>query len=300
MRQWNKMFGLCLTGTLLLTAGVLWLPRYFSRGLDQKKLGRVEAAGRENFSFLEQGDNGILEANRAFSYLDQEEGDLTLLSSYDDPEKVSTDLISNVYAQTMEAADAGVLPWLGEGGYRIYESGIYDAEVKVEPYEYWGGQVDFARCYSLTYPSASNSHVKRILKFWYLRFTHELFDYSFVVNAETYQIYYAEIYNALTDRLILSNGKDENYWSFLLNFTVGCQDYYGADSCYMTKIEDPNELTEKTEESDAQTQTIAECVMAFDLENIEIKQEAVQNHTKYKGVRVGLGNLSENIQMLVE
>ena len=54
MKIKEHLFLFCLTGTLFLTAGVVFLPRYFSRSLDMRNLNQVEASEREDFSFLEQ------------------------------------------------------------------------------------------------------------------------------------------------------------------------------------------------------------------------------------------------------
>ena len=52
MQTWNRLFWICLTGTILLTAGVIFLPRYLSRSLDLRELNWVEVGERDDFSFL--------------------------------------------------------------------------------------------------------------------------------------------------------------------------------------------------------------------------------------------------------
>lgn len=53
MRKQNGVFWFCLAGTVLLTWGVIFLPRYLSRSLDMRSIGQVEMSGRDGFSFLE-------------------------------------------------------------------------------------------------------------------------------------------------------------------------------------------------------------------------------------------------------
>ena len=71
MKGQNRVFWLCLTGTILLALGIIFLPRYFSRSLDMSSIGQVEVTGRDGFSFLEAGSNDIPGVARAFRDLEK-------------------------------------------------------------------------------------------------------------------------------------------------------------------------------------------------------------------------------------
>lgn len=312
----NKLFWICLIGTILLAASIVFLPRYLSRGLDMGMLNRVEPAERENFSFLEQSANGILENVRAFRYLDSAEDNLMLISSYDESAKVNMDLLEAVFDQAMSAAELGMLPWIGPYGH----DWAMQLGLEPEPYEYWVDTVRFARYYSLTYVSESGSNTKEMLNFWYLRFSDgKTFDYYFLVNAATYQIYYAEIYNQLTDffvkyseslgivsdiyteetivyeKSMQSSSKtydaDEDYiakfyWFSEDIFSQGSMLYYEAnDYKYVGKQNLNNKL--------------ALIVLNYEDGTVYIEQLAMPENTfPYRGIGAGLQNLGTNVQKL--
>lgn len=315
METRSKLFWLCLTGTILLAAGIVFLPRYLSRGLDMSMLNRVELAERENFSFLEQSSNGILENARAFRYLDSAEDTLMLISSYDESAKINSDLLEAVYDQAMSAADLGMLPWIGAYGY----DWTMNLGLEPEPYEYWADRVRFARYYSLTYASESGSNTKEMLNFWYLRFSDgKTFDYYFLVNAATYQIYYAEIYNQLTDLFVVYSetfgtvsdmdtgnaavyekavqeqseayvydaNMEEVYWSSENLFAIGSMLYYEANAY---KYVGGQNLNNK----------LSLIVLNFGERTVYIEQLAMPENTfPYRGIGVGLQNLGASAQKL--
>lgn len=318
MRTWNKIFWLCLAGTILLAGGIIFLPRYLSRGLDMGMLNRVELAERENFSFLEQSSNGILENARAFRYLNNAGDDLMLIASYDESAKVNTELLEAVYDQAMTASELGMLPWISPYGHEF----MAYMGMK-QPYAYWADMVRFARYYSLTYDSESGSNTKEMLNFWYLRFSDgETFDYYFLVNAVTYQIYYAEIYNPCTDAIVnvsermglIYESADADiypddasvykaqkttiamaydtellnlFWSFNDLFVQGSMFYYeSVDYKYVSSQNLNNKL--------------ALIVLNYDAGTVYIEQLAMPENTfPYRGISVGLQNLGDNVQKLL-
>ena len=81
MQTWNRLFWICLTGTILLTAGVIFLPRYLSRSLDLRELNWVEVGERDDFSFLEPSSGSVLENVQVFRNLTYNGENLTLISS---------------------------------------------------------------------------------------------------------------------------------------------------------------------------------------------------------------------------
>lgn len=260
MRTWNKFFWLCLTGTVLVMIGVIFLPRYFSRSLDKRNLNWVEVAERDEFSFLEPSNNGVLANERAFRNLTYSGDNLTLVTSIEEPIRMNSELLDEVYNQAMTAADYGILPWITVKSYK-YDDPVWD----FPQYGYWVEEAKFAKYYSLTYSSEENPNHTEMLNFWYLRFSDDVnFDYYFIVNAVSYQIYYARIYNQHTDDLIETRNMmfnkmysiadmdmgetnaqgtviENSYavsWAdingnpyFDEQFSIGCMQYYGSDSC---------------------------------------------------------------------
>lgn len=198
MRKQNGVFWFCLAGTVLLTWGVIFLPRYLSRSLDMRSIGQVEMSGRDGFSFLEAGSNDILGVVRAFQYLEKDGENPILITSIEEPAQIDREMLDHIYEEVTYASEFGMLP-----GLEIREKykETYDALELV--YTNWSEQVKYARYYSLTYESIENPNKKEMLNFWYLRFSDGVrFDYYFIVNAVTWQIYYAEIYNELTENII--------------------------------------------------------------------------------------------------
>lgn len=316
MRTWNKLFWLCLTGTILLAAAAIFLPRYFSRGLDMGKLNRIELATREDFSFLEQGSNDVPENARALQYLNSSENELILIASYDETARVNSELLKSVYDQALLAANLGMIPWIGTDGYEFASI----AGGNMRPYkDYWPENVRFARHYSLTYESNTGSNTKEMMNFWYLRFSDgKSYDYYFLVNALTYQIYYARIYNQFTnfavdyaeqasESIVSSIYKekvagsetsdsasaakavvDMDHLPYMESFAYGSMDYYGANDCrYVNGLSLNNKLGLAT--------------LSFDKNAVYIEQIALpENVIHYRGIGVGFQNLGASIQELLQ
>lgn len=242
MQTANIRFLACLTGTALLAAGVIFFPRYISRSLDMRAFGQVEVSKREDFSFLEQGSNEVFEAAHAFRYLEQGGGNPTLLTTIKEPIQINEDLLNEVYIQVMTASEYGMLPWIGPDMNYTNAAGYADGSETeyAELWKNWTDFLQFARYYSLTYESKENSNKKELLNFWYLRFSDgESFEYSFIVNAVNFELYYAEIHNAdtrsiteIAERAELY-GWDENEYKGVMydlgmSFGDGCARYYHA------------------------------------------------------------------------
>ena len=200
MKRQNGFFWVCLAGTVLLAIGVVFLPRYFSRSLDMRSIGQVEVTGRDGFSFLEAGSNDVPGAARAFQYLEKSGENPMLITSMEEPSQIDRELAEKVYYEASVISDWGMVPWLQiEQGYQE----VYDGKIPL--YMDWSEHVKFARYYSLTYESPENPNKKEMMNLWYLRFSdNENFDYYFIVNAITCQIYYAEIYNLYSEDMIRS------------------------------------------------------------------------------------------------
>lgn len=324
MRTWNWHFWLCLTGTILLAAGVVFLPRHISRSLDRKDLNWVELNERDDFSFLEPGTDSVLGNERAFRHLTRDGENLTLISSIQDPGRMNSELLEQVYDQVMIASEQGLLPWVGARGYKFGASlaqngasvGEEEEKIAVEPYGYWADQVQFARYYSLTCESEENPNKTEMINFWYLRFSdNETFDYYFVVNAISYQIYYAEIYNAYTDfyaalaesadnyevaeaeiegeRIVLDKSDASSYEAL---FAVGCMDYYQAEGYTWVGSEN---LYDK----------LGLVILYYGGQSVYISQSVTQNDTSlaydsglltYRGIGTGFQELANKVRFLTE
>jgi len=240
----NYRFWLCLTGTVLVMTGVIFLPRYISRSLDLRDLNQVEMSGREDFSFLEQGSNDVVSAFAAFQNLNHYGENPLLLASIEEPIQINSELIEGVYSEAVAASEMGMIPWIGdlytavsaaESHFIDDASAITDEQEAV--WINWSDYIQFAKYYSLTCESKENPNKKELLNFWYVRFSDgRQFDYSFVVNAVNYQIYYAELHNAVTQDLVRQAeeyqdvyGWDETdtfFTSYGDVFVQGCADYY--------------------------------------------------------------------------
>ena len=199
----NKIFCLCLTGVLCLAAGTILGPRYFSRILDLRDLNAVSIIKRDQFSFLEQSSDQLVDQVKLLNSIGNS-GNLMLLSNYSDQETwQNSTLIAQITDQVALAAGDGYIPWLEPGIYDNYlmEAMKKQASKEAPAFYDWMNELKFAKYYSLTCESDPDSHMMQMMNLWYLRFSDEqTFDYYFLVNASTCQIYYAEIYNLLTDR----------------------------------------------------------------------------------------------------
>lgn len=227
----NRLFWFCFTGMICLILAVVFLPRYVSRSLDFRNLNRVEISKREDFSFLEQGSNDISETIWAFQYLGKEEGNPVLLTSMEEPVQVSSELLERLYGQAMMASECGMLPWIGP----FYKEAVQsvDGENELMVTEDWISCIKTARYYALTYESRENVNKKELLNIWYLRFSDDQqFDYSFVINAVTSEIYYARIHNADTYSQVKENDEMGKYAEYASQvgylFAQGCASYYGG------------------------------------------------------------------------
>ena len=311
MRRQNGFFWICLAGTVLLAFGVVFLPRYFSRSLDMRSIGQVEVTGRDGFSFLEAGSNEIPGVARAFQYLGKDGENPMLITSIEDPFQIDYNLVENVYYEASMIAESGMVPWLGIE--RIYQDeAAYDQSVPM--YMDWSEYVKFARYYSLTYEAPENPNKKEMMNLWYLRFSdEESFDYYFVVNAITCQIYYAEIYNAYSESMVFSVKEETAYSNRTkyaaelhlrekelgYTFTEACANYYesyGSDYISQSGLSTLNEKMgiailyfPGEKESDTDQHVYIE---------IQLKEEP---HLEiYRGFSIGFQNLAGWVQSLQE
>ena len=79
----KRSFAICLTGTVLLGAGVIFLPRYISRSLDLRNLNRISLADRDQFSYMEPSSYDLPGNDEEFRSLINGKGELTLITSFD-------------------------------------------------------------------------------------------------------------------------------------------------------------------------------------------------------------------------
>ncbi len=223
----NKIFCLCLTGVICLAVGAVMGPRYFSRILDLRDLNTVSIINRDQFSFLEQSSDQLVDQVKLLNSIGNS-GNLMLLSNYSDQETwQNSTLIAQITDQVALAAGDGYIPWLEPGIYENYFMEIMKKQASKEaPAFYdWMNELKFAKYYSLTCESDPDSHMMQMMNLWYLRFSDEqTFDYYFLVNASTCQIYYAEIYNLLTDR-----EADDSWTESPQNAATVAEVFYGEE-----------------------------------------------------------------------
>ena len=223
----NKIFCLCLTGVICLAVGAVMGPRYFSRILDLRDLNTVSIINRDQFSFLEQSSDQLVDQVKLLNSIGNS-GNLMLLSNYSDQETwQNSTLIAQITDQVALAAGDGYIPWLEPGIYENYLMEIMKKQASKEaPAFYdWMNELKFAKYYSLTCESDPDSHMMQMMNLWYLRFSDEqTFDYYFLVNASTCQIYYAEIYNLLTDR-----EADDSWTESPQNAATVAEVFYGEE-----------------------------------------------------------------------
>ncbi|MBR9944926.1 hypothetical protein KE530_00340 [Clostridiaceae bacterium Marseille-Q4145] len=223
----NKIFCLCLTGVICLAVGAVMGPRYFSRILDLRDLNTVSIINRDQFYFLEQSSDQLVDQVKLLNSIGNS-GNLMLLSNYSDQETwQNSTLIAQITDQVALAAGDGYIPWLEPGIYENYFMEIMKKQASKEaPAFYdWMNELKFAKYYSLTCESDPDSHMMQMMNLWYLRFSDEqTFDYYFLVNASTCQIYYAEIYNLLTDR-----EADDSWTESPQNAATVAEVFYGEE-----------------------------------------------------------------------
>ncbi len=224
-RNLNKLFCLCILGTMVLAAGVILLPRHLGRTLDEQEIGKVHLASRDGFSFMEVSHGETFETIQAFEKILDSESELTLLGSFDSEEQMNDAVLKEVYNQVEEADSFGLIPWLHPRSWvtstdwfrrfslRLSEDGKEEIvgysskELGSLFLEDWQNCLVMAEYYCLTYAppqeSRSKSESKEMMNFWHLRFSDQKsFDYYFIVDAVNFKIYYAEIYNVFTDTLM--------------------------------------------------------------------------------------------------
>lgn len=326
MRMQNKLFWICMTGTIFLAAGIIFLPRYFSRGLDMRKMDQVQLVERKNFFFVEQSPDSILENARALRYLNQDEKNLMLISSYDESAKINQELLQAVYEEAMRASrNVGNVFGFYSFMESLYVMGMFQNDQL--PPENWKDEIRFARYYSLLYDTDTDGNTREMLNFWYLRFSDgDTFDYYFVVNAANYQIYYVEIHNWYTDQIV-------KYWETMYGtageeITVGeveeetaLYDDFGAgnkavswNEAYGMVGEDSyqifNELVlngclayyqadsfRDIRTSGNKKNRMLLMVLNYGTEALYIEQLAMPETTfPYRGISIGLQNMEENVR----
>ena len=245
----KRSFAICLTGTVLLAAGVIFLPRYISRSLDLRNLNRISLTDRDQFSYMEPSSYDLPGNDEGFRSLINGKGELTLITSFDrQTTRLNEEMLQEMYDQVFNAQESGMLPNLTGITDRYaamgLEPSINEAIVYGEDYEStldWLYHAESAEYYSLVYTSGENSHVKNMLNFWLVHYTDMLYqDYYFLVNEDNYKIYYAWIYNPYTDYLCsildqVSAAYDQDAERILLDNMYmaadGCTYYYEADFC---------------------------------------------------------------------
>lgn len=311
MREINLRFFLSFLGTSLLAVGVIFLPRHFSQRLDQSNFDQVHLRETDQFSFLETADGDLLDIVSALQKISSDT--VTLVSSVADPGKTNSELIDEVFFQVLDAKE--MYPW-------IYTDVFYETNSDYTAKNMGGDDesfmaafgsdyVKYARYYSLIYPSDEDSNVKCLMNFWLLRYSDEKnFDYYLMVDAKTYQIYYAEIYNEFTELLYQSNKEslievsdiklnskvekiEQNYSSELFYDTgvmssVGCQKYYQADDAKFVYQGYGNRKISMT-------------VLTFGQTSVYIEESMMSNISRigYHGISVGFNNLSEKVHRLM-
>lgn len=321
MRTWNRLFLICLAGTICIGLGIIFAPRYLSRKMDMRRENQIAMVSRDNFSFLEQGEGTVMEHVKVFRNLHPDSEDLRLITSVTDSERVNDDILKQVYDQAITASAYGMLPLIMDY-YQMY--GYTDVSLSAEdmsPYEYWGDRIKFARYYSFTYDSDTNPNTKEILNFWLLRFSDgKTFDYYFLVDAITFRIYYAELYNSMTDQMakywkyIHQNSElsytddsdladvnmatewfEENpewsniFWILYDQFYFGCVDYYESDDY-------------KVISNGSNSDRMSLVVLNYGQEAAYIEQKAVEESlfTNYQGISIGLQGIDTTVRALLE
>ncbi len=298
----NKIFCLCLTGVICLAVGAVMGPRYFSRILDLRDLNTVSIINRDQFSFLEQSSDQLVDQVKLLNSIGNS-GNLMLLSNYSDQETwQNSTLIAQITDQVALAAGDGYIPWLEPGIYENYLMEIMKKQASKEaPAFYdWMNELKFAKYYSLTCESDPDSHMMQMMNLWYLRFSDEqTFDYYFLVNASTCQIYYAEIYNLLTDR-----EADDSWTESPQNAATVAEVFYGEE--YMEQF--ASGAFYYYQASDFQTVYGDEgrnydCLSVLRLEEgesayIEMQKHEQNTQLKYPiyGYSVGIRGLADKIQ----
>lgn len=217
-QKMNKKVCLCFCGFVLLAAAAVFLPRYFSRSLDARLVGKVHLAARNDFSIVKASSGGIWETIRAFCMIHDSASELTLLGSFDSAGQMDEETFAHIYGQVDQAVATGLLPWIGDEAltYAVSADGSTDTKAQVsvqkedmEESLFAGGWRDYfvsAEYYCLTYMAdgqeKTGGDATEMMNFIVLRYSDgENFDYYFIVDAVNYRVYYAEIYNTFTDSL---------------------------------------------------------------------------------------------------
>lgn len=307
MRKINPVFLLALTATICLACGIILLPRYISRSIDEHSMNEVSLANREDFSFLEPTSDSVVDIVHALENIKRDGSNLKLITSFDQSARINDELLKNVLDQALLASDLGMIPWIGIGEHNYYTS----MGLELEPLDYWVDEIRYAKYYSLTCDSREYPNTQEILNFWFLRFSDEkTFDYYFLVDAATYHIFYTEIYNQYTEQSVMFNHllygytftKDtkevntsattdyfaETYFSVKEWFPEGCTYYYEA---YDYRSVRASNLTNK----------LALVVLNLENESLYMEQLAMPaSKLDYRGISIGFQGVSEKIQNLIK
>lgn len=302
MRKINPFVLLTLMITILLAANILLLPRYISRTIDVRNMNTVIASNRDEFSFMETGNGSVQDTVYALDKIKPNGSNLKLIASFDSSAKINDELLQNVYDQAVDAAKYGMLPGLGSKENNL----VMKYGLENTGFEYWGDYIRSAKYYSLSYDSKEQENTQEILNLWFLRFSDgEVFDYYFLVDASTYRIYYAEIYNSYTEMYVdmfeIQYGTSdlEKFHKNILSvsdsisvnedgFAKGCQSYYEAENCRFIRT---GNLTDK----------LSLIVLGYEEGTLYVEQLALPADTlKYRGIAVGFQGISEKIQNLMK
>ena len=263
----KNIFAVCLAGTVLLAAGVVFLPRYISRSLDLRSINRVVLTDRDTFSYMEPSAYDLPGNDAGFKSLQDGTGELTLIASFDrQTVKLNEELLQGIEEEMFTFSEAM--------GYDIWFPYDTSAETYSDAEAYSGGnaylyskissgygiaspdQAESAEYYSLVYPSEEDSRVKQMLNFWVVHYTDTLsMDSYFLGNEDNYKIYYAWIYNTRTEEIcsLLEMASEEQnpkeleryVWDAfsLATAAEGCLYYYEAE--FYDEISWPETLSMK-------------------------------------------------------
>ena len=100
----KRSFTICLTGTVLLAAAVIFLPRYISRSLDLRNLNRISLTDRDQVSYMEPSSYDLPGNDEGFRSLINGKGELTLITSFDrQTTRLNEEMLQEIYDQVFNA-----------------------------------------------------------------------------------------------------------------------------------------------------------------------------------------------------